>query len=471
MGTARFLLAALLLAGCATTPTPGATLVGAWAVESIGGASPVGPAPLTVEFDETNRVFGSSGCNRYTGAYSHEAATGALTVTPLGVTRRACIDPALMAQEQRMIDALQRANRVAERDGGVTLAAAGADIVLRRRASDARRARPARSKEAPAVTTAAAPIAPEPTPSSGAPLTPLRPAPASTSTYGLAGGPGATAPTSTAPTYTPPPAMSTPMVAPAAVAAPATSPAPVAAGRVSASGTLSLPEGAAPPPAAVVRVQLRDVSRVGAPATVIGQQEFPARAAPYAFAVEAPTSVIGPNARLTLVAQVLAGERLLFITDTDNPVSASGANGLNLRLAAAARAPTTAAAVRPAPIVPAAAAPIALPPAAAPPSTTVTPFAAPSAPTPVAVPAPAEIAGASPYQCRGETFRIAFEDHVAFLTTADGAVARLARIDASDDPGAPRMYSNSILTVLREASSGAVRFARGRAALTTCTAG
>ena len=439
MGTARFLSAALLLAGCATTPAPGASLVGAWTVESVGGAMVLGSAPLTVEFDETNRVFGSSGCNRYTGAYSHDPVTGALTVTPLGVTRRACVDPALMAQERRLLDALQRATRAEARDGGVTLGAAGADIVLRRRASDARRALPAQTANATPSSAAAAPA-------TGAPLTPLRPAPASTSTYGLSGGPGATPAlsASTAPSHSVSPHAGVPLTPPAPLA----DIRPASTGRMSASGQLALPDGAALPASATVRVQLRDVSRAGAPATVIGQQEFPAGAAPFAFSVEAPTGVIGPNARLTLFAQVLAGERLLYLTDTANPVPASGASGMNVRLAAAARAPSSTIAARPAPA-------------------TVTPYI----PLPAPMPALTEIPGASPWRCRDETFRIAFEDQVAFLTTADGAVARLARIDASDDPGAPRMYSNSILTVLRETASGAVRFARGRAALTACAPG
>jgi uncharacterized lipoprotein YbaY len=196
------------------------------------------------------------------------------------------------------------------------------------------------------------------------------------------------------------------------------------------------------PADAVVRVQLRDVGRANAPATVLGQQDIAASAGPpYAFTVTAPTSVVGPGARLTVVVQVIAGDRLLFIGDAAGPLPATGASGLQVAVSPAARTPSPAA-----------------------PAVSLAPLPVPAAPAVVAASPPP--AAGRPYRCAAETFRIAFEDNVALLTTADGAVARLPRIDATEEAGAPRMFSNSILTVLRDGDT--VRFSRGRAALITC---
>jgi heat shock protein HslJ/uncharacterized lipoprotein YbaY len=409
----------LIAAGCAALPeaAPSSSLIGPWVVERLGGDPVVGAAPLTVEFDETRRVFGSGGCNRYTGAFSWDAESGTLTMTPLGVTRRACLDPALAAQEQKLIDALQRATRTETQEGGLALVGDGARIEIRRRTD-----RLASSAAAPAPVEVAA--APSPAPAAGAPL---RPAPASTSSYPLSGAPASSAAT------------------PTTISPPAPTPSLPTNARLRVSGEVSLAAPASLPAGAIVRVQVRDISRT--PATVIGQQDQPASAgAPFAFAVDAPTSVVGPNAQLTLVAQILSGERLLYITDSANPVPVGGAAGLAVRVVPAARMPGAG------PTAPASA-------------TVATGSALRPAPAPVDIP------NSTPWRCRGESFRIAFEDDAALLTTVDGAVARLARIDASDDPGAPRMFSNSILTVLRESSTGAVRFARGRAALTTCEPG
>jgi heat shock protein HslJ len=458
MTTARAALAAVLLAGCATTspPPPSSSLIGAWVVSDIGGAGVVGRAPLTVEFDETSRVSGSSGCNRYTGAYSYDAVSGALTMTPLGVTRRACLDPALNAQEQAMIAALEGARRTETLDGGAVALVSDTGRLTMRRGRTAPAAPAAAAPTASIATEAATPVA------NGAPLSPIRAAPPSTSSYPLAGGPSATP--AVAPAVTPAPqpvatpAAAAPPPVPVSVPPPVTVASPSASTRITVSGTIVPADGAAVPADAIVRVQLRDVGRVDAPATVLGQQEIPAlNGPPWTFEVTAPQSVIRPNARLTVFAQVLAGERLLQISDTSNPAPLGGASGMTVRLANAARGPAPAA-IRP-PVAPASAAP-------ASPTITPEPYVARPAPPPALT----EIPGSTPWRCRTETFRLAFEEGVAFLTTADGAVARLARIDASDDTGAPRMYSNSILTVIRDPAGG-VRFARGRAALTTCTPG
>ncbi len=480
-------LAALALAGCAVLPdaAPTDSLIGAWVVQDVAGAGVADGSNLTVEFSETGQVAGSAGCNRYTGAYAFDAAAGTLRVTPLGVTRRLC-PPALMTQEARFIEALQSATQVeTEADGAVTLSSIASRVLLRRRDPGRRTVAaasappptaavpapaqdqsspnvPAFSSTAPAYQPPADPLAPA---AAGAPL--ALPPP-SASQYPLAGAstgaPLYPAPVTPRP-VTPAPVQPAPTVAPAPTPVPAIAPAPAIpsatpaalAQRLTASGEITLADAALLPADATLRVQIRDVSRAGAPATVLGEQSFPAAGGPpFPFSVSAPTSVVAPGARLTLVAQLLSGNRLLYMSDTSNPVPVTGAQGMSVRLANAAPVGSRPAAPR-VPVVAPPPAPAAAPPPA-PPGDTITVY-------------PGDVTGARTYRCRAETFRIRFEDRVAYLATTDGAVARLSRIDVDEDPGAPKIFSNSILTVIKEADASTgerVRFSRGRAGLSTC---
>ena len=460
MATVKSLAATLLLGAfagaCALLPAspPSDRLIGDWSVVDIDQVGVTGNTALTVAFDETGRISGSAGCNRFTGAYSYDGVAGALTVTPLGVTRRMCAPP-LMLQENRLVQSLHAATRVeAQADGAVALTSAAGRVLLRRHGAPAPRLTDA--QPAPG----SLPAAPDPLAPQAAVSSTALPPP-STSSYPLAGAPGASAPLSTPiPSRPAPmsPAASAPIAAkPAAVPAPFVAPGPATPTQsrtISASGEVYFEGAGALPADATVRVQLRDVSRAGAPVIVLGQQESPASGPPpFAFTVTAPTSVIAADARLVLFAQILSGNRLLYISDGSNHVPPGGADApMRVRVVNAASAPSPARAAAPRPLPAPAPAPIAAPPVIA------------------APPLPA-LPGSAPYRCLNETFRLAFEDQAAFLTTADGAVARLARIDASDDPGSPRMFSNSILTVIKETEStggGRVRFARGRMALTTC---
>ncbi|MDX2235544.1 MAG: META domain-containing protein [Hyphomonadaceae bacterium] len=468
---------------CAVIPAaaPTDSLIGAWRVEDVSGMGVTPDAALTVEFSETGQVAGSTGCNRYTGAYSFDAAAGALTVTPLGVTRRLCLAP-LMTQEARFVETLQGATRVeTQADGAVALSApAGGRVLMRRRS--AARVTPAAVPEAPTAAAAASPLLyPPQTPN--APLTPgvappaadplapqaagvgapIAPPPASAG-YPLAGG-GAPLSPAPAPYPTPAPsyetpAFSNPALAPAAPNALAVAAAP--ANRITVSGEITLADDLPLPADATLRVQIRDVARADAPATVLGEQSFAAAGGPpYPFSVSAPVSVIDPRARLTLFAQVLSGNRLLYISDTSNPVPVAGLSGMSVRLANANPLAARPAAPRPQ-----------VRPAQTPASPPAVPPPAASGVIPETPPMAASAPGAGQaFFCRGEVFRIAFDERTAMLTTADGAVARLDRIAVDDDAGASRIYSNSILTVIRQSDAGGerVRFARGRAALTTCT--
>ena len=106
----------------------GVDLVGAWLLEDLGGRGVMDIAQTTIEFDGEGRVFGSGGCNRFTGSYTFE--DGVLGLGPLAATKMMCPD-AVMDQEDRFLAALGAVERV-EVDGPFLLIFfAGSDDPLR----------------------------------------------------------------------------------------------------------------------------------------------------------------------------------------------------------------------------------------------------------------------------------------------------------------------------------------------------
>jgi heat shock protein HslJ len=102
-------------AGVATAveTEPGFDLTGAWLLEDLSGRGVVDMIQTTIEFDGGGDVFGSGGCNRYTGSYSFEG--GKLDFGPLAGTKMMC-PKAVMDQEDRFLQALGGVKRV-EMDG------------------------------------------------------------------------------------------------------------------------------------------------------------------------------------------------------------------------------------------------------------------------------------------------------------------------------------------------------------------
>nr|WP_067296470.1 META domain-containing protein [Marinobacterium profundum] len=118
------LVAAGLLAGCAglqqqgtgSTPVALGTKV---AIPSLAGTrwqvvqvadQPV-PASInsSIQFDDQGHVFGSAGCNQFTGTY--ELNNGSLRVERLATTRKLCF-AAIMYQEEALLRVLRGAERV-----------------------------------------------------------------------------------------------------------------------------------------------------------------------------------------------------------------------------------------------------------------------------------------------------------------------------------------------------------------------
>lgn len=92
------------------------------------------------------------------------------------------------------------------------------------------------------------------------------------------------------------------------------------------TGTVTYRERIALPPAAVVKVQLVDVSRADAPAVVLGEQsiETAGRQVPFSFAVAYDPAVIDERMSYAVQARIEAGGRLLFVSDRRYAVITGG---------------------------------------------------------------------------------------------------------------------------------------------------
>ncbi|HPQ94994.1 MAG: META domain-containing protein [Thiothrix sp.] len=94
--------------------TPGAAarpgLTGAeWQVEDLNGTGVIDNSPTRIRFSPDGKVSGNAGCNRFSGDYS--TRNGTLTLGSLSATERACIAPALNAQEARFLELMQAVDR------------------------------------------------------------------------------------------------------------------------------------------------------------------------------------------------------------------------------------------------------------------------------------------------------------------------------------------------------------------------
>lgn len=107
-------------------------LRGSWEVTGFytGSAisSPVAGSRLTLVFT-TTEVSGDSGCNTYSGPFDTRG-TDAIALGPLTSTLRACADPALDAQEQQYLAALQLAKTYKVSGDTLTLLREGGTIAV-----------------------------------------------------------------------------------------------------------------------------------------------------------------------------------------------------------------------------------------------------------------------------------------------------------------------------------------------------
>jgi putative lipoprotein len=100
--------------------------------------------------------------------------------------------------------------------------------------------------------------------------------------------------------------------------------APAASG-LRVTGTLAYLQRIALPPDCDVTVQLRDVSRADAAASVLAEQRFTTRSqVPLPFELAVDPRRIDPRMRYAVAARIERGGKLLFITDKVYPVLTQG---------------------------------------------------------------------------------------------------------------------------------------------------
>jgi heat shock protein HslJ len=114
--------------GRPTSPAASDLVGTEWLLEDLGGRRVLDDAQSTIAFQAGGRITGNGGCNRYFGPA--RISGGRIEIEHLGSTRMAC-PPAVMDQEHRFLDALQKATRL-ERNGAFLLIhSAGLDEPLK----------------------------------------------------------------------------------------------------------------------------------------------------------------------------------------------------------------------------------------------------------------------------------------------------------------------------------------------------
>ncbi|MDO9334163.1 MAG: META domain-containing protein [Dehalococcoidales bacterium] len=118
------LLAISLLPGACAKPTcgDGEWQDILWKLKSYGTAENLQPvlgnASITLQFNSSDKeISGSGGCNHYFGNYTINNSNCELKIPGLGATEMACLDSALMQQEQKYFGLLQTAGKIEVKDG------------------------------------------------------------------------------------------------------------------------------------------------------------------------------------------------------------------------------------------------------------------------------------------------------------------------------------------------------------------
>ena len=106
------ILARVLILTLAITSAPAAAqqLAGSeWRPTKIGDIKVPAGSEMFVRFGGEGKLEGHGGCNRFFGTF--KLAGDGIEIGPLGVTRMACSEPAVMEREVRFLEALQNAKR------------------------------------------------------------------------------------------------------------------------------------------------------------------------------------------------------------------------------------------------------------------------------------------------------------------------------------------------------------------------
>lgn len=113
-----FLSVLLLLTACAADKGADPLDGTAWELVSMGDQLTLGGTTLTLSFAE-GQAGGNAGCNSYSGAYRVEGDT--FTLDEVVSTLMACVDTAVMDQEQAYLAALHEVSSYSLTDGTLVL--------------------------------------------------------------------------------------------------------------------------------------------------------------------------------------------------------------------------------------------------------------------------------------------------------------------------------------------------------------
>jgi heat shock protein HslJ len=99
-----------------------------WLLEDLAGRGVIDNVQATLAFPEKGKVSGNGSCNRFFG--TAKITANAVQLGPLGATRMACPE-AVMIQETKYLDALQKTERFEWNDPYLLLEAKGIEKPLR----------------------------------------------------------------------------------------------------------------------------------------------------------------------------------------------------------------------------------------------------------------------------------------------------------------------------------------------------
>ncbi|MBI4784448.1 MAG: META domain-containing protein [Oscillatoriophycideae cyanobacterium NC_groundwater_1537_Pr4_S-0.65um_50_18] len=106
-----------------------------WLLEDLAGAGVIDNLQTTLRFDETHRISGYGGCNRYRAtaqltAQAEQEIEMGFTVDAVASTRMLCT-PAAMNQEARYFQALEKAERIRLEGSFLLVYSEGSEAPLR----------------------------------------------------------------------------------------------------------------------------------------------------------------------------------------------------------------------------------------------------------------------------------------------------------------------------------------------------
>lgn len=196
-------------------------------------------------------------------------------------------------------------------------------------------------------------------------------------------------------------------------------------GMLDAGGDISLPAGA------MARMKIWDVSKQDVAAETLVSEDVQLARLPAPFILKAPRERVAPNADLAFFAQILSGDRLLYITASRTPIDPDNPDGAVIARLTKVDAPMETA------------------PGSGAGGMMITP--------------PQDA-----YDCGGERLLIAIEAGGAFVTFADRSTLLLPLLPI-EEAAPEKIFTNGSATLfVKDAGATRLRFARGRAAALEC---